>query len=113
MIKGITNNFSFMNKGDLSCPMKCSENPPHILNCDKLRGKLNPTETIEATQVESKHIFGSVAEQGRVIFILARLLDIREDLLEEREDSLPVGKHTGPKIFNRPGVAGAVQQSPP
>ena len=64
-----------------------------------LRGKLNAEESIDASKVEYDHIYGSVEEQRGVILILARLLDIREEMLEEREGRLPVGLNTGPGIF--------------
>ena len=86
------------------CSMKCSENPPldtqsHILDCPTLVGKLPQDEKIAALSVEYNHIDGSLEEQRVVILILAKLLDVREELLEdrERESSLPVGT-TGPKI---------------
>ena len=81
--------------------MKCSENPPietqaHVLDCPALTDKLTYEEKIAATGVEYNHIYGSVKEQRGVILMLARLLDIREEVLEERESSLPVGT-TGPE----------------
>ena len=86
------------------CPMQCSENPPldtqsHILDCPTLVGKFTQDEKIAAIGVEYNHIYGSLEEQRVVILILAKLLDIREELLEDRarEGSLPVGT-TGPKI---------------
>ena len=104
MTKEIKNNFSSMNSGDNLCPMQCSENPPldtqsHILDCPTLVGKLTQDEKTAAIGVEYNHIYGSLEEQRVVILILAKLLDIREELLEDRarEGSLPVGT-TGPKI---------------
>ena len=38
-------------------------------------------------------IFGSLEEQREAVQVLARILEIRDQLLEE---SLPVGQNTGP-----------------
>ena len=96
MIKGIQTNFSLMNKGDLLCPMNCFDISPldtqsHLLNCSTLKDKLSSEESIGAKKVKYNHIYGSVEEQRGVILVLARLLDIRKEMLEEREDHLPVG----------------------
>ena len=102
MFKGIKNNFTSMNRGDLNCPMLCSENPPldtqsHILECSTLQRKLNSEEIMAATKSEYTHLYGSVEEQREITLILARFLYILEKVLEERDGSLPVG-NTGPVI---------------
>ena len=102
MTKGIKNNCVSMNRGDMKFPMQCSQNPlfdtqSHLFECSILARMLNSEETMAATRAENQQIYGSLEEQRGVILILARLLDIQEEVLEERESSLPVGT-TGPVI---------------
>ena len=102
MIKGIKQNFKTFYAGSTTCPLQCQENPKldeqsHLLICPVLLRQLSPEVTIQAASVKYDDIYGSADEQIQAIRILARLLEIREDLTEE--SSLPVGPHTGPRIF--------------
>ena len=94
MIKGIKLNFKTFYSGSTTCQLKCQENPKldeqsHLLVCHVLLKQLSPEERSVAASVKYNDIFGSVDEQIPAIWILARLLEIREDLSEE--SSLPVG----------------------
>ena len=50
-----------MNRGEMKCPMQCSQNPPldtqyHLLDFSILARKSNTEETMEATRAEYKQI---------------------------------------------------------
>ena len=66
----------------------------HLLNCTVLSKLLSEEESIRAKGVKYEDIFGSLKEQREAVVILARILKVREDSMEE--DSLPVGINTGP-----------------
>ena len=51
--------------------------------------------------VKYDDIFGSLAEQREAVKVLARILEIRDQLLDE---SLPVGQNTGPNSAVTPPV---------
>ena len=51
--------------------------------------------------VKYDDIFGSLAEQREAVKVLARILEIRDQLLDE---SLPVGQNTGPNSTVTPPV---------
>ena len=55
---------------------------------------LGEEERKRADSVKYDHIFGSLKEQRDAVVIFSRLLEVREAHLEQ--DSLPVGKNTGP-----------------
>ena len=88
-----------MYKGDLRCYIKCSnpeafDQQSHILHCETIKAHLSTEEQIEAQETEYAHIYGSLEQQKKVAVVLSRLLEIREELLEQ--ESLPMGEITGP-----------------
>ena len=54
-------------------------------------------EERETVTVKYDDIFSDKEDQGKAISILMRLLEVREEVLEETED-LPVGFITGPSL---------------
>ena len=99
MTKNIKSNFSSQFGSNPRCSMKCNDleaidNQNHILQCQVLLEKLSPEEKLSASQVKYNDIFGSLEEQSKVVLVLARMLDIREEILEMQ--CLPVGIITGP-----------------
>ena len=99
MIRNIKQNFSSSYQHNLKCKMICNDSNAidsqfHLLNCTVLRMLLSEEERKRATSVKYDDIFGSLKEQREAVVILSRLLEVREAQLEE--DSLPVGKNTGP-----------------
>ena len=99
MTRNIKQNFSSSYQNNLKCKMICN-NPDaidsqcHLLNCSMLRMLLGEEERKRADSVKYDDIFGSLMEQREAVVIFSRLLEVREAHLEE--DSLPVGKNTGP-----------------
>ena len=99
MTKNIKQNFSSFYQQNLKCKMNCNDpnaidSQCHLLNCTVLSKLLSEEESIRAKGVKYEDIFGSLKEQREAVVILARILKVREDSMEE--DSLPVGINTGP-----------------
>ena len=94
MTRGIKVNFPSMHMGDLACPLKCQapDQQSHLMLCPVLLASLTSAEEEATRSTSYDDIYGAVDDQHRAILILARLLKIREGLLE----SLPVDSHTGP-----------------
>ena len=99
MTRGIKANFSSMFQSDLSCPLKCGapDKQSHLMLCPVLLAHLSMAEKELTRTISYVDIFGSVDEQLIVIRILSRLLELRQDLLDN-QDSLPVDTSTGPNI---------------
>ena len=99
MTKNIKSNFSSLYGSNQRCRMNCKDleaidSQCHILQCSVLLEKLTPEEHHSAHQVKYDHIFGSLDQQRSVVLVLARMLDIREEILDMQ--CLPVGNITGP-----------------
>ena len=99
MTKTIKSNFSSINRGDMSCKMKCQEPgtedcPSHLLQCHVLLKQLNSEQVTQTKNVSYEDIFKHMEKQREVVLVMTRLLQIREDQLEK--ESLPVGITIGP-----------------
>ena len=73
--------------------MKCQDqnsqdSQSHLLQCDVLLQKLSVEELTKTKCVRYEDIFDSLEKQREVAVVLTRLLEIREEQLEE---NLPVG----------------------
>ena len=86
MTRNIKDNCSSMfdNK---RCNLNCNDSEAvdsqsDVLQCNILLDNLSPEEQLEASQVEYSHIFGICGQQRRVVPVLNRMLDLREELLE-------------------------------
>ena len=93
MTRNIKDNFSsiFDNKG---CNLngndtEAVDSQSHVLQCSILLDNLSYLK-----QVEYSHIFGTLEQQRKVVLVLARMLERREELLEVQ--GIPVGTITGP-----------------
>ena len=62
--------------------------------------QLSIEELEHAHNVKYSDIFGPVELQWKVVKVMNRMLEIREDLLEK--DGLPVGANTGPNFAITP-----------
>ena len=98
MTRNIKANFSSLFKENLLCKLKCQEKSEdtqqHLLSCSQLLKSLTLTERESTNAVSYNDLFGSLEQQRQVVQVLARLLEIRDQLLEEK--CLPVGLNTGP-----------------
>ena len=95
MTRGVKTNFPSMFRGDMGCKLKCDipealDSQQHIKSCPILISKLKGNQHLS---VSYEDIFGSLEEQREAVQVLARILEIRDQLLDE---SLPVGQNTGP-----------------
>ena len=52
-------------------------------------------ESIHARHLNYDYIFGSLDQQREAVLVLARMVEVREEILET--ESLPVGTNTGPE----------------
>ena len=101
MTRGIRRNFSSMHFDNTTCPLPECDNPvednqPHLFTCSSLKPFLSQQEIMKLSLIEYEDIFGSLEKQREAAHMFTRLLDIRDEILQE--DSLPVGSLTGPRI---------------
>ena len=77
----------------MSCPLKCDINSEdvqeHILKCKVILNKLQGTELEAAKHVEYNFIYGDTHQQKAVVTIILRLLQLRNNLLEQPSTSTP------------------------
>ena len=99
MVRGVKGNF-VSSSVRTQCPLQCrdtaGDTQRHLLECPVLLRRLTVAEEQARDSVEYDDIFGDVDRQRRVAAVLARLLEVREEELEET--SLPVGTITGPSL---------------
>lgn len=103
MTKGIKINFLSIFREDMTCRLKCSDpqaidSQQHILTCSVIHENISYDESNKARNLNYNHIFGNLDQQREAVLVLAKLLEVREDILES--ESLPVGAHTGPESTN-------------
>ena len=103
MTRGVKSNFSSMFRGDMSCKLKCGiteaiDNQEHLNSCPRILSNMQGDQHLS---VKYDDIFGSLAEQREAVKVLARILEIRDQLMDE---SLPVGQNTGPNSTITPPV---------
>ena len=99
MTRGIRKNFSSMYFGKTTCQLlDCSEEDDqrHLMTCQALQAYLSQSEKVKLSQIKYDDIFGPIEKQREAAEILTRLLEIREEILQD--DSLPVDSHIGPRI---------------
>ena len=99
MTRNFKGNFSSMFKDNMRCQLMCQETnaidcQSHLLQCQFLLDRLTPEELERTKEVTYRDIYGSLEQQRKVVVVLSRMLEIREEELEK--ESLPVGGHTGP-----------------
>ena len=99
MTKTFKNNFSSLYKENMKCSLKCSDpnaldSQSHLLQCLLIKKQLTEEEKKQTANIYYQDIFGTLEVQRRVTIFMARMLEIREDLLVQ--SSLPVGSFTGP-----------------
>ena len=102
MTRGIRKNFSSMYFGEKTCPIKDCDNPAeddqqHLLTCSPLQQHIIQPEKNKLIFVKYDNIFGTLEEQRGAAEIFTRLLEIREEILQD--NSLPVDSNAGPRIF--------------
>ena len=93
MTRNLKCNFTSLYWGNLNCQMKCQDknaqnSQSHLLQCEMLLQKLNIEELTKTNSVEYEDIFGTMEKQREAAVVLTRLLEVREEQLEE---NLPVG----------------------
>ena len=99
MTKNFKSNFPSIFRGNMKCRLNCqeleaSDCQSHILKCSTLLENLSPEELVSAKDLEYNHIFGTLVQQGEIVPVLSRMLELREELLEIQR--LPVGQNIGP-----------------
>ena len=99
MVRGVRGNF-VSSSVRTQCPLQCRDTAEdtqrHLLACPALLARLTVAEEQARDEVDYDDIYGDVDRQRRVAAVLARLLEVREEELEET--SLPVGSITGPSL---------------
>ena len=100
MTKGIKMNFPSIFREDMTCRLNCSDpqaidNQQHLLTCSVIHEKISSDESRQARHLNYDYIFGSLDQQREAVLVLARMVEVREEILET--ESLPVGTNTGPE----------------
>ena len=103
MTRGVKCNFSSIFRGDLGCKLKCDipealDSQEHLNSCPRILSKMQGDQHLSFKYAD---IFGSLGEQRQAVEVLARILEIRDQILGE---SLPVGQNTGPNSTVTPPV---------
>ena len=77
---------------NISCPLACGVLDEHqpLLCCPVLRAQLTIAEEQQLIMIKYDDIYGSVEEQMYIILILTKQLDVRDSLLGQQDQSLPV-----------------------
>ena len=92
-LRGFKGNTPSIHKDNMSCPLKCDINSEdvqeHILKCQVILSKLQDTELEDAQNVEYNYIYGDTHKQKAVVTIILRLLELRNNLLEQPSTSTP------------------------
>ena len=94
IIKGIQMNFPSILREDMTCRLNCSDpeaidNQQHLLTCSVIHDNISHDDSRQARHLSYDYIFGSLDQQRKAVLVLARLVEVREDILEN--ESLPVG----------------------
>ena len=94
--KNIKSNFSSLYKDNICCKMKRQEpgnddSQFNLLQCQVLKKHLNSEQAAQTKNVKYNDLFESLEKQREVALVMSRLLQIREDILEN--ESLPMGNH--------------------
>ena len=99
MVRGVRGNF-VSSSVRTQCPLQCRDTAEdtqrHLLECPILLSRLTVKEEMERDFVKYDDIFGGVQQQHQAVSTLVRLLELREEVLEERS-SLPAA-NTGPSL---------------
>ena len=103
MTRGVKCNFSSIFRGDLGCKLKCDipealDSQEHLNSCPGILSNMKGDHNLSVNYAD---IFGSLGEQRQAVEVLARILEIRDQILDE---SLPVGQNTGPNSTVTPPV---------
>ena len=103
MTRGVKYNSPSMFKEDMGCRLKCDipealDNQKHLNACPIIISKMQGDQHLS---VRYDGIFGSLVEQREAVKVLVRILEIRDQLLDER---LMVGQNTGPNSTVTPSV---------
>ena len=90
-------NFSSLYEDSTRCRLKCTtlnavDQQAHLFRCQTILNQLSIEEREHAHSVKYSDTFGPVELQWKVVKVMIRMLEIREDLLEK--DGLPVGANT-------------------
>ena len=93
MTRNFKSNFTSIHRDNLNCQLKCQDknaqdSQSHLLQCKVLLQKLSLEELTRKNNVKYEDIFDNLEKQREVAVVLTRLLEVREELMEE---NLPVG----------------------
>ena len=84
---------------NMRCQINCDDleaidSQFHLLHCSVLLEQLCPEEQASLRKVKYNHIFGTLDQQRTIVLLLTKILELREELLDQQR--LPVGLITGP-----------------
>jgi hypothetical protein len=99
MTRNLKSNFSSIFKGNMRCRLNCEDQEAndcqsHLLDCQTILENLSPEEQIGASRLKYNDIFGTLEQQGKIVPVVSRMLEVRKELLEKQ--GLPVDRSTGP-----------------
>ena len=88
MMKGIKMNLPSLFREQMTCRLNYSDpqaidNQQHILTCSVIHEKISSDESRQARHMNYDYIFGSLDQQKEAVLVLARLVEVREEILEK------------------------------
>ena len=101
IVRGVRANF-VSSAVRTQCPLQCrdtaEDTQSHLLECPVLLARLTVEEEQARDETKYDDLYGDLQQQRRVATVMERLLEVREEELEERT-SPPVGT-TGPNLHS-------------
>ena len=93
MTRNFKSNFTSIHRDNLNCQLKCQDknaqdSQSHLLQCKVLLQKLSLEELTRKNNVKYEDIFDNLEKQREAAVVLTRLLEVRE---EQMEENVPVG----------------------
>ena len=109
----VKNNFSSKYRNDRSCPL-CSnviDDQQHILDCDVLKNKLKSREAAN-NKVVYEDIFGDYLKQKEVTHLFAKLINIRDSLVDKNLRWIPAPSTSAEMLEDDDNLRASIAHNP-
>ena len=109
----VKNNFSSKYRNDMSCPL-CSnviDDQQHILDCDVLKNKLKSREAAN-NKVVYEDIFGDYLKQKEVTHLFAKLINIRDSLVDKNLRWIPAPSTSAEMLEDDDNLRASIAHNP-
>ena len=97
--RNLRSNLSSIFKGNMKCKvsfkdLEANDCQSHLLTCQTWLENSGPEPHFGASKLEYEDIFGTLEQQGKIVPVVSRMLEVRKELLEKQ--GLPVDRSPGP-----------------